>query len=348
MKRFFSFILLLITLSFVSSIAQAQHNVFIWEKGDRLSVKSADSITVSLGDWLFYISMSEPISISTETFQSSIKVIYANKVKSSLSNPEIGVCISSTNVVPSVVDEHKYLGDEVGKNYDCTFYELDPGTTYYYRVYVRWGNEVCYGNVMSAKTYGVKPTKSTDIIINGHKFVDLGLPSGVLWAKSNLGAAASSDYGDHFAWGEVEPKYKYSWDTYKWGCPPSMYNSSDNKENLEKEDDVVAIKWGNPCRIPSSLDFQELYDKCDWTWQTDYQDKHGYLVTGPNGRTLFLPSSWCEGNGLRSYAGYYWSRSLYTNANWYAYNLCFSRYNIWPRESSSRYCGLPIRPVAKK
>ena len=52
--------------------------------------------------------------------------------------------------------------------------------------------------------------------INGHEYVDLGLPSGLLWATCNVGATKPEERGDYFAWGETTPKETYSWDNYKW------------------------------------------------------------------------------------------------------------------------------------
>ena len=60
-------------------------------------------------------------------------------------------------------------------------------------------------------------------MIDGHEYVDLGLPSGTLWATCNVGADTPEGYGDYFAWGETEPKEVYSWETYKW-CNGDEYS----------------------------------------------------------------------------------------------------------------------------
>ena len=102
-----------------------------------------------------------------------------------------------------------------------------------------------------------------DIILGGgssqenHEFVDLGLPSGTLWATCNVGANAPEEYGDYFAWGETAPKETHSWNTYKWcnGSSTTMTkyctNSSfgyngfvDNKRVLDPEDDAAYVNWG--------------------------------------------------------------------------------------------------------
>lgn len=71
-----------------------------------------------------------------------------------------------------------------------------------------------------------EPTKDTGsgiYLIDGHKFVDLGLPSGLLWADRNVGASVTSAYGDYFAWGETNPKTEYSRYTYKYGSNYKNY-----------------------------------------------------------------------------------------------------------------------------
>ena len=351
MKRIFTFVLSAL-LAIVFTTAYAQQNIFIW-KGGNLSVKSAvetDSITSSLGSWLFSIRTSVATSVTTNTLEASVSVDFANNVRSLSPTPEVGVCFSSTSTTPTYADEHYRLGSSV-KSYDFTLYDLDPGTTYYYRAYVKLGDDVFYGSVKSVMTFGKKPSTPSYTLINGHKFVYLGLPSGLLWAETNVGASSSSDDGDYFAWGETSPKSTYSWDTYKWGSDPSKYNSSDGKTTLDAEDDAASVNWGLPCRMPSSSEFQELYDECDWSWKSNYNGTNGYLVTGPNGRTIFFPASNGRGDGvLGSHGsdGYYWSRSLYSD------NTCNARYLLFfsgdgdPMFIADHFYGFTVRPVAEK
>ena len=194
---------------------------------------------------------------------------------------------------------------------------------------------------------------SAQLIVNGHKFVDLGLPSGLLWAETNIGAASSADDGDYFAWGETCSKTTYSWDTYKWGSSSnfSKYNYSDNKKTLEAADDAATVNWGTPCRMPDSSDFQELYDECNWSWKSSYNGASGYLVTGPNGNTIFLPASGYRCNGDLNYHGsngFYWSRSLYSSGTNNARSLNFGGGNVYPTYGSGRYYGFAVRPVAEQ
>ena len=342
MKRIYTFVLSAL-IAFVFTTAHAQRNIFIWKDGN-ISVKSAseiDSITSSVGSWLFSIRTSAATSVTTNTLEASVSVAFANNVRSLSQTPEVGVCFSSTSVTPTYADERTRLGSSV-TNYDFTLYDLDPGTTYYYRAYVKLGDEVFYGNVRSIMTFGEKPPT----LINGHKFVDLGLPSGLLWAETNVGASSASDDGDYFAWGETSPKSLYSWSTYKWDSyPPSKYNSSDDKTTLDAADDAATVNWGAPCRMPDSSEFQELHDKCDWSWQGN-----GYTVTGPNGNTLFFPASgYRYDDDLRYHGsdGYYWSRTLNSSSTDCARYLCFYSGFVYPSDGY-RYKGFSVRPVAKK
>lgn len=192
--------------------------------------------------------------------------------------------------------------------------------------------------------------KPADVIINGHKFVDLGLPSGLLWAECNVGASLPSEAGDYFAWGETETKETYSWDTYKWkgssSSEMSKYNRTDGKRILDPEDDAAIANWGTGCRMPSRDDFMELAYECEWIKQANDQRCEGYLVKGPNGNSIFLPYASYKSSGA-SCSISYWSSS--TSASLakltYAFGVGVSNYYTG---DAFRYIGLPIRPVATK
>lgn len=119
--------------------------------------------------------------------------------------------------------------------------------------------------------------------------VDLGLPSGTLWADRNVGADSPEDYGDYFAWGETTPKNIYSWVTYKFYDGSVLkYNSSDKKTCLELSDDAAYVNWGNKWRMPTKEETLELANNCKWTISTRNGVK-GFYVTGPNGNSIFMP-----------------------------------------------------------
>ena len=190
---------------------------------------------------------------------------------------------------------------------------------------------------------------------NGHSWVDLGLS--VKWATCNVGANKPEDYGDYFAWGEVEPKETYNWSTYKW-CngsyntqtkynTNSSYGTVDNQTTLDLSDDAARANWGGSWRMPTSAEQDELRNNCTWTWTTQNGVK-GYKVTSKsNGNSIFLPAAGYRYNSDLDYAGSYggyWSSSLYTDNPNYACELYFYSDSVY-RYYNYRYCGHSVRPV---
>ena len=175
-------------------------------------------------------------------------------------------------------------------------------------------------------TDGISCTDSISCTDENHtNAIDLGLPSGTMWADRNVGADSPEDYGDYFAWGETEPKSVYDWITYKWCnggfdkltkyCTESScgYNGfTDNKTTLEPSDDAATANLGEEWRMPTEEQFNELLNKCTWTFTT-HNSVEGYKVSGPNGNFIFLPATgYCDGSDLEFVGtfGYYWSSSL--------------------------------------
>ena len=164
--------------------------------------------------------------------------------------------------------------------------------------------------------------------------IDLGLPSGLLWAKSNMGTTNPTEIGDYYAWGETSTKKEYHGGTYKHYTGSHFdikkYNEKDWKTVLELEDDAANANLGVGYRIPTQEDWQELLDNCKWEAVTitlpeildPSQTKSiaRWVVTGPNGKSIILPQT----GGCRSDA---WATSgedtYYTTAN------------LWPAEGLS-------------
>lgn len=350
MKKLFTLFFSLLLAS-IFTTASAQQNIFVWKDGGNLSVISSedvDSVSFSAGSWLFKITTSTAVSVTTNSFKVMASVSLNENVKSLSVSPEVGVCYSEENSKPTYSDAHKTLGSSM-TNYTINIEDVDPGTTYYYRTYVKLLGEVYYDpNVYSITTLGTKPQNKV-IIINGHKFIDLGLPSGLLWAETNVGASTPYDDGDYYAWGETETKSDYGWGTYKFKF--GKYNSFDCKTRLEASDDVATVKWGKECRMPSPAEFYELCNKCDWTWKSSYNGASGYLVKGPNNQTIFLPASGYRDDGDLDYHGSYgfcWSSSFYRDDLNYASYLIFDSGSISTRHGNYRYRGCSVRPVAEK
>ncbi len=184
-----------------------------------------------------------------------------------------------------------------------------------------------------------------------HEYVDLGLPSGTLWATCNVGAREPDGWGDCFAWGET--KDKDDWDcTYKYGDnddDKTKYNSTDGLTTLEAKDDAATANWGKEWRMPTSSEWDELINECTWTWAT-IDGVDGYEVTGPNGNTIFLPASGycsddeCDLEDTLGNEGYYWSSSLVEDDPDCAHILRFLEEDI-EGETHPRCYGGSVRPV---
>ena len=199
---------------------------------------------------------------------------------------------------------------------------------------------------------------------NGHEWVDLGLPSGTLWATYNIGASSSEGYGNYYAWGETSTKSTYLWDTYKYAngaydkltkyCYESNYGNNgftDNLTTLQAGDDPATAQWGSGWRTPSKTQWDELLNNTTRKWTTQ-NGKAGYLFTSKkNGQSVFLPAAgvrWDSGlNGAGSH-GFYWSRSLDTGDPYRVWGLYFSSDDCGMYSGSYRYYGFSMRPVREK
>lgn len=193
--------------------------------------------------------------------------------------------------------------------------------------------------------------------------IDLGLPSGTLWASCNVGATKPEEYGLYFAWGETKgytsdtsDGHSFDWANYKWcnGSSSSLtkYTGSDGKTELDLEDDAAYVNWGSNWRMPSLDQIKELSDNCNWEWTT-LNGVYGRKATSKkNGKSIFLPAA-----GYRYYTlldlagsyGCYWSRTLSTNYPDYAYYLrYYSLYVDWSHYYPDyRSYGRSVRPVRR-
>lgn len=206
-------------------------------------------------------------------------------------------------------------------------------------------------------------SSNSDAKSGNELYVDLGLPSGTLWATMNVGATSPEDYGDYFAWGETTTKDVYSWSTYKWCRGDDLgkltkyspkgdydYDQVDDKTELDLADDAAYVNWGPQWRMPSEEQIQELHDNCTSEWTTR-NGVNGCLVTSKrNGESLFFPAAGyhCEGEGepgeVGSY-GNYWSRTLYESDPGIAYHLSFDSEIVDWDGAWDRTVGRSVRAV---
>ena len=192
-----------------------------------------------------------------------------------------------------------------------------------------------------------------------HEYVDLGLPSGLLWATCNVGATAPEEYGDYFAWGETQPRDTYNWSTYQYCdgssntltkyCNNSSYGYNGYTDTLTvllPEDDAATANWGSNWRMPTQAEWQELYQNTTHTWTTQNGVK-GRLFTAANGNRIFLPAAGSRSNAnlyLVGNLGYYWSSSLNANGPHCARHFYISSGGYGMYESN-RYEGHSVRAV---
>ena len=174
--------------------------------------------------------------------------------------------------------------------------------------------------------------------------IDLGLPSGTLWASYNVGATKPEEFGGYYAWGETEIKDSYSWDNYLLcnGTAESCVNIGNDISGSQY--DVATQKWGANWRMPTSNEFKELEEECDWTW-TSVNGISGHQVTGPNGNAIFLPavgSGFDGGEGIGS-TGFYWTSTLYDSS--LAYYFTYYQDFLMYTGKGDRYQAHSIRPV---
>ena len=194
---------------------------------------------------------------------------------------------------------------------------------------------------------------------NGHEYVDLGLPSGLLWATCNVGATKPEERGEYFAWGETKSKVRYSWETYKWGhgsentqtkyCIASGNGRVDNNTMIDLIDDAAYVNWGGDWRMPTKVEQDELRNPSytTWIWATQNGVK-GYKVTSKtNGNSIFLPitGAYVDYDYILSTSdGFYLSSSLYTNDS-SSSNILTINADYVDLEYASRFYGLTIRAV---
>ena len=207
--------------------------------------------------------------------------------------------------------------------------------------------------------------------------VDLGLS--VKWATLNVGAVIQHDYGDYFAWGEVESKESYTWTNYLWGDGNDTsllkYNNQqeygivDNNFELDPDDDPVQTKWGDGWRMPTEAEFMELanyewnselaqwseVENCTWEWTSMFSSTkrefvNGYLITskkeGFTDRSIFLPAGGCKESNTSCMDDFVccWTSTLNSDYPQTAITVLLGDGHV-QRGYEYRCLGLTVRPV---
>lgn len=295
-------------------------------------------------------------TIATLTLEGTIR----GESKGKEFNFEYGMCYSSSN------DSPIYSDGKTGKTYtglllnpiSITLPEkfktpsLEKGK-YHYRGYFK-DNDT--GNIIYSDNVG-------EFEIEDDRWVDLGLPSGILWAKYNVGATSPEEYGDYYAWGETKEKTNYFWENYKYGF--KKYDEEEGYywvgQNIganisSTKYDAASVIWGEGARMPTKTEISELLSYCSWR-HGKYKNVNGSFVTGPNHNYIFLPFSghnYDDYAGVEeSFTGFYWSSTpKESNDSPYAYIvMTYSDFEGTEGDymyEAGRNLGLSIRPVKDK
>ena len=194
---------------------------------------------------------------------------------------------------------------------------------------------------------------------NGKPYVDLGLPSGTLWATCNVGAKKPSEYGLYFQWGDtygytieqIGKDKKFNWDNYKWSIDGSDTNFSkytNDGDTLELEDDAAHVNMGGDWHIPSYEQIKELIDNTTSIW-LESSNVNGRLFTSKKdaSKSIFIPATGVALDGsiiLSGKYGYVWSANLYMRFAYGSQCLIFGSEDSG-LDGKSRFYGLPVRGV---
>ena len=189
---------------------------------------------------------------------------------------------------------------------------------------------------------------------NGHSYVDLGLPSGTLWATMNVGASKPLDYGQYFQWGDtngytaeqVGKDKQFNWDDYKFSINGSSTNFSKyGALVLQLEDDAAHVNMGGDWHIPTNEQFEELYENTDFKFTTlDGIGGVSFTSKKDESKSIFIPSAGKALNGSIIQSGNSvgtWTNQSFSNDN----GFCLYIYSGGDGDKLPRYCGISVRGV---
>lgn len=341
----------------VTATANTGYSFLRWtENGNQVSTNASYTFTVTGNRFLvaqFQTSATIPTVTTTQVtnITQTTAVGGGNVTSTGGANvTERGICWGTSHN-PTTSGSHASSGTGTG-SFTVSMTGLTDNTTYYVRAYAINSVGTAYGNELSFATL---PNSGSE-----HDYVDLGLPSGLLWATCNVGANTPEDYGNHFAWAETQSKGDYSWDTYQYCngtsntltkyCNNSNYGYNgftDNLTTLLPEDDAATANWGNDWRTPTKEEWNELCNNTTHTW-TIQNGVNGILFIASNGNSLFLPAAgYCTSSSPYSAGtyGYYWSNSLYTSNPSKAWTLYFTSDGYSVYYDFTRKTGYSVRAV---
>ena len=214
----------------------------------------------------------------------------------------------------------------------------------------------------------------------GVEAIDLGLPSGTLWANMNVGAERPEEGGLFFAWGEImgyssdfSEGRTFNWANYKWmskgqsngnyinkyqiddnwegGC---WYDSNglfvgDGKANLDLADDAAHVNWGGKWVMPTYEELCELLDNTTNEWTTLNGVSGRKFTSKTNGNSIFMPAAGLLKDKIHyKVYGHYWTASVYSSSSIFGWELMFTGDILSKKMYTNRFEGQNVRPVIRK
>lgn len=267
------------------------------------------------------------------------------------------------NIIQTKYDTRSYKSGNIFNNYDCEFTGLNKSEDYFVKPSIKlFGYDVLASpNTTIEKEQ--EEEKDDDDVHNGYltcpddhhpHMIDLGLPSGTLWACCNVGASAPEESGGYYAWGETKEKSEYTLEKYAhWkdldgDGAKEIINIGLNIAGTQY--DTATVNWGEQWQMPNIAQFSELFSvSSEWTTLNGVE---GRMFRGINGGTIFLPSAGGR-NQLLDGGGQYWTSNVIylslppSTRLPEAYMLYFNHIIFDPRQYCHRFSGCSVRPVCK-
>lgn len=278
----------------------------------------------NIGSYAFSYSNITTITIPSTVTSIGTEALNCNSLTSITSNATV-----PPTITPEPIGKKT---EHIGTNLDKSIPLYVPkGSVDAYKKADYWKD---FTNIQAIGGGGGGDTPGGDPVVNTllPEAIDLGLPSGIRWSGMNVGAKTETEYGSFYQWGCTTPVTREGWDSYCHGaknaltkyCTDNAFGTVDNKTVLDNADDAAAQTWGEGWRMPTKEEAEELWNNCTRTWHIT-PDCEGYIFTGPNGNSIFLPSQgWFDESGVTHSVdkdGFYWTSNLYGKNNNGAYAL---------------------------
>lgn len=233
-------------------------------------------------------------------------------------------------------------------------------------------NNTVNNRSQSTRNYSVREyTTNVATSDDGEKYkyettqiVDLGLSSGTIWAGWNIGATSPEEIGEYYAWGEISPKINYDWTNYfdtekiineNGPIEFKKYHVNGILSIIGTEHDVARMKWGEPWKMPTKAQLEELIRECEvHRVKLKGENNYNYVIfKGPNGKSILFPmagekfktelrTTWCEicwSGELRPYYSASSQNSLFS------FHIGFSSSVVKLYSEGFRCHGLNVRAV---